>query len=457
MPISPDQYLPSVHLSMQQFVTQASAILDQLDNEEHDYTMDFIRFVLCGRRFNGPNEERIFVDQYLPINPNNVSVIRNSKNLIGVTNTIPFYKNWALTPFRSDKIDHSFSLQYSIQGTVCTFIFMLSLFTHSFSKHRPPPKPVTLCHIPQIPFGRSVDDSITTLIAFPELYRRDGSTSITFPERKLLWERCIRPALMETHPEAVAGLPRTLNCLKTIGGNTRNLLQNTSIPLDHHRPQFLDRFTQLMAAHSLFTSWFFIHIVNHDQIPINPMDAEAREMAWTSLTENLHVEEDLNKWFTQIYCTVNIPNHVLRLKPEGPQTLLQALLPDIAEDRIQSLLSEHTSTMLYHNCFGQNCLNINCIQDNNIFAPQRIFLSPAASSADLGYITPKDLLPKNIDRTYAKIEALKTNLGNNLFTSCLFESTTADMVMPIQSAKMVFSNMDIIHEVFDIIPCVTMM
>jgi hypothetical protein len=123
MPASPDQHLPSVHLSMQQFVTQAFAILLQPDNANHDKILEFIQFVLCGRRFNGPDGERIFVDQYLPIEPNNISIRQHSNDLIGVTNTLPFFKNWALTPFCSDKFEHSFGLQYAIQGTVCAFVY----------------------------------------------------------------------------------------------------------------------------------------------------------------------------------------------------------------------------------------------------------------------------------------------------------------------------------------------
>jgi hypothetical protein len=132
MPTSPDQHLPSVHLSMQQFVTQAFAIFQQPDIEDDDKTLRFIQFVLCGRRLNGLEEERIFVDQYLPFDPNNVRVEQNAHDLMGVTNTLPFYKEWGLTPFLSEKIEHSFGLWYTIQGTVCIFIYVCRAYVLIF-------------------------------------------------------------------------------------------------------------------------------------------------------------------------------------------------------------------------------------------------------------------------------------------------------------------------------------
>jgi hypothetical protein len=306
-------------------------------------------------------------------------------------------------------------------------------------------------------FGRTLDDSITTLIAFPELYRRDGSVSIGFPERKLLWEQCMRPALIESHPQDVVNLPRTLNRLKTVGGNMQHIWQTTLIPLDPHRQQFLDRFTELMATRQIFTGWFFIHIMVNDADPHNPMNAEERETAWTSMIEGLHIGEDLSKWFTQVWCRVEVPNHIPRLKPEGHGTLVRALLPNLDEDCIQSLLSKHTSTSLSYNCFGHSCLKINCVQDNNVFAPQTIILSPATSSLGQVHFMPNALLPQKIEHTRTKIEKLLKNLQKEPFVSSLFNEPTVTLVTPIQSAKTVFSNMDMIQEVFDIIPRVTMM
>jgi hypothetical protein len=334
---------------------------------------------------------------------------------------------------------------------------MPGLCTHILLKHRPPPKPVNLCHIPQMSFGRALDDSITTLIAFPELYRRDGSNSVGFPERKLLWERCIRPALMETHPQAVAALPRTLNRLKTDSGNRQTLLQNTCIPLDPHRQQFLNRFTELMATQNVFNGWFFIHIVTHDQAIHNPMDEDEREIAWTSLTEMLHVGENLNKWFIQAWVRIKAQNHVPRLKPEGRQALLQNLLPNLDEDCIRRLLNEHTSTSLSYNCFGHDQLKINCIQNSNVFATQTILLSPATSLYSQVRFMPSDLLPQNIEHTRTKIEALKKNLEKRSFVSRLFNSPTVDFIVPVEKSKTLFSSMNIIEEVFDMIPYVTMM
>jgi hypothetical protein len=116
MPPYPDEQLPTVTWSIQQFSEHARAVLQNSDD-----VPDFVNFVLSGRTTAEQGGEirvniDIFQDCILP-NDLPIELTRDFDSLIGITTNLPFQRSLALypaAPFR-DTMVKSNHLKKTIQ------------------------------------------------------------------------------------------------------------------------------------------------------------------------------------------------------------------------------------------------------------------------------------------------------------------------------------------------------
>ena len=78
--------------------------------------------MLSGRRYNEEGmEERIFVDQYMPLDIDALTITREISDILGITSTLPFAKPWMLLPFASWDDELNMSVKVKVERTVRRF------------------------------------------------------------------------------------------------------------------------------------------------------------------------------------------------------------------------------------------------------------------------------------------------------------------------------------------------
>ncbi|KAG1838781.1 hypothetical protein F4604DRAFT_1600041 [Suillus subluteus] len=334
----PDETIDLAQLTMSEFVGHSRHLFTQMQDDQTE--LDFIRFVLAARVGPLADEEldrcqvRLNCLQgILPLPEPDVT--RDLDSVIGVSDTLPYTSTlsiWPLPPFKETlkKDNHVKSRAYDGQGAEIQ---------------------VPMHKIPNVPLGK-VQQRHVVRIFFPRLYNQDSSINQLAQDKlALIYDRCLRPTMIEVVPESRDKWPTTYAAAYTQSRSRTGSLafSSTDIPwyrLQEVAPTLLAKLADLGPA---FKDAYFGHELRGTKGATihNGRDEDERHLAMDDLFEHVNVDSlNAEQWHVDVALTISVPGHLAR-----PELLQNADLPFIkAQYRI---CTDKQWTMLFDRFFPE--------------------------------------------------------------------------------------------------------
>lgn len=190
--------------------------------------------------------------------------------------------------------------------------------------------------IPNILFGE-VEKQQQTLLFFPRLYRKQEKVLLSQHHLKLIYNRCMRPALEATVPERMSHWPHDYESAMLRGRDAQNRLhfQAENIP-QYALSDFCDRFLLELDKHEAFKDAFFCHEVRgvknasvHD-----PHNEEDRALAFDEATRWIDSGKiNPSDWYIDAALEVHSPGMVWHWLETARPELIKTALPSVPAER----------------------------------------------------------------------------------------------------------------------------
>ncbi|KAG1793283.1 uncharacterized protein HD556DRAFT_1238088 [Suillus plorans] len=253
---SPDEDLPAIQVSLNEFVSAAEQMFipDQLDN--------FLRFVLAGRLQYHNKLARIFINARQGASAPPMSqyqLYRDIDSVIGITRDLPFQLPLAIFPLASfrDALTEDNHLKCPLS---CPKVCGFSSYVQYFDKHTfKDVIGIPLHRIPNMALGKA-DRRHITRIFFPQLYRQGQSPAIPPETMTVIYEKCLRPAVVGLNPVDRSRWPITYSTAMNLYRDQKGKFHFGTVDfpsnlLDKLGPKLLEMFQMQDGLHGTF----FVH------------------------------------------------------------------------------------------------------------------------------------------------------------------------------------------------------
>ncbi|KAG2097998.1 uncharacterized protein F5147DRAFT_583311 [Suillus discolor] len=296
----PDEDLPAIQVSLEEFVLAAEQMFksDQLET--------FIRFVLAGRLQSHDKLARIFINARqgaLAPQISEYKLHRDIDSVIGITRDLPFQTHMAIFPLASfrDSLTEDNHLKCPLS---C-------------------PKDVIgvpLHRIPNMALGK-VDRRHITRIFFPGLYHQGQNPAIPPETMSLIYEKCLRPAVVSLNGVDRSRWPITYSTAMTLYRDQKGKFHFGTIDFPSHLlGQLGHKLLELFQKQDGLQDAFFVHELrgtkgasHHD-----PRDARARHAAFNAVFNLFDMSiikpED---WVVDIGLEIQHEDHILQWLTKG--------------------------------------------------------------------------------------------------------------------------------------------
>ncbi|KAG1765275.1 hypothetical protein EV702DRAFT_1182517 [Suillus placidus] len=198
--------------------------------------------------------------------------------------------------------------------------------------------------IPNVPLGK-VQQRHVVRIFFPRLYstaQLEGDVHVSQEDLALIYDRCLRPTLLEVVPEFRDRLPTSYAAALTYSKTCRGGLAFGSLDIPWDR---LERVAEILLAKlgeqkSTFKDAYFVHELRgtkgstmHDG-----EDDVERDFALQDMFEHVDVSSlDPQDWLVDVALTIGVEGHVVTWRESCHQELLSHLMPAAPPQKISSL------------------------------------------------------------------------------------------------------------------------
>ncbi|KAG1853675.1 hypothetical protein F4604DRAFT_1591418, partial [Suillus subluteus] len=206
---------------------------------------------------------------------------------------------------------------------------------------------VPMHKIPNLPLGK-VQQRHVVRIFFPRLYNADWPVE-QLPQDKLalIYDRCLRPTMMEVVPESRDKWPTTYAAAHAQSRSCTGSLafSSTDIPwyrLDEVATTLLAKLADLGPA---FRDAYFGHELRGTKGATihNGRDQDERRLAMEDLFEHVDVDSlDGEQWHVDIALTIGVPGHVVTWRESSHHELLSHLMPAASAQQISRLINSKT-------------------------------------------------------------------------------------------------------------------
>ena len=194
-----------------------------------------------------------------------------------------------------------------------------------------------------------VDRRHITRIFFPGLYCKDRNPAISPQMMTLIYEECLRPAIVSLNPVDRSRWPITYSTAMTLYRDQKGQFHFGTLDFPSHLLYKLgSKLLELFQKQDGLQDAFFVHElrgtkgVSHH----NPHDAQQRCAAMENVFHlfdmSLIRPED---WVVDVALEIQYEGHVLQWLTKGHRRLLQFLLPSTPESKIDSILASQSQ---YH-------------------------------------------------------------------------------------------------------------
>ncbi|KAG2064536.1 hypothetical protein BDR04DRAFT_1035008, partial [Suillus decipiens] len=206
---------------------------------------------------------------------------------------------------------------------------------------------VPMHKIPNLPLGK-VQQRHVVRIFFPRLYNADWPVTQLPPDKlALIYDRCLRPTMMEVVPESRDKWPTTYAAAYAHSRTRTGSLtfSSTDIPwyrLDHVATTLLTKLADLGPA---FKDAYFGHELRGTKGATmhNGRDEDERRLAMEDLFEHVDVASlQADQWHVDVGLTISVPGHVVTWRESCHHELLSHLLPAVSAQRISRLINNKT-------------------------------------------------------------------------------------------------------------------
>lgn len=339
----PNEPLPEIQMTLEDFVTTATGIL-----QDPDDIYNFCRMVLAGRLQVNGVEHRVFINarQNLPpIRPGDLTLTRDYDSICACSSDLPFtvpFSVYPVAPFRDTLTSDNY-----LKGKVYDKVVSGNARPNQQNVQRSKIMSkgnsvlVPMYKIPNLALGKASGRHVTRMM-FPRLYE-EGNQDQTIPAYNLsrIYDEGIRPAVEAICNPRLSHWPASyasaLSAAKDKSGKLHFGTVDISVDL---LPEFgrllkenLDRIPKLQDV-------YFMHEVRGTKGATchNPDDPETR---WTFLAHELDFVDldDLapRNWYVDVGLEVHLPGHVLQWLEDAHLRLLKIGLPTQAVNLPESL------------------------------------------------------------------------------------------------------------------------
>lgn len=193
------------------------------------------------------------------------------------------------------------------------------------------------------------DNRQITRIFFPHMAVKGQSPAISSETMTLIYESCLRVAVMDVYPLDASQWPLTYSLVMALSRDKKGLLHFGTRDLGASKlPQFGRRLLELFQQHEHLSDAFFVHELrgtkgrsHHD-----PKEPGASQI---SLSEVLHIfhKDVINRagWFVDVALEISRPGHVMQWVTSGHRRVLEYLLPS-AGDKVDDVLRSKLQFLL---------------------------------------------------------------------------------------------------------------
>ncbi|KAG2738365.1 hypothetical protein P692DRAFT_201731319 [Suillus brevipes Sb2] len=311
----PDETLSDIQVSLTEFVSVAQHLLKQ-DELEH-----FLRFVLAGRLRRHDMMARIFINARqgaLAPPLSQYQLYRDIDSVIGITRNLPFKLPMSIFPLASfrDTLTKDNHIKYTLSY----------------------PQNVTgvpLHKIPNMALGKVGRRDITRIF-FPGLYEPHQSSAIPPEMMTLIYEKCLRPAIVSLNPIDQSRWPITYSAAMTLYRDQNGQFHFGSLDFPTHLLDLLGcKLLELFQSQDKLQDAFFVHelrgtkgISHHD-----PNNSEQRSAALAGV---LHLFDmkliQPQDWFVDVALEIRQEGHVLQWLTKDLSGLFRCIQFRIASD-----------------------------------------------------------------------------------------------------------------------------
>ncbi|KAG1838806.1 hypothetical protein DFJ58DRAFT_668161 [Suillus subalutaceus] len=262
----PDEDLPVIQVSLGEFVLAAEQMFTVPDQLEA-----FLRFVLAGRLQYHDEHARISINARqgaLAPHISKYQLYRDIDSVIGITKDLPFQLHMAIFPLASfrDSLTEDNHLKCPLSS----------------------PKGVIgipLYRIPNMALGK-VDRRHITRIFFPRLYHQGQNPAIPPETMTLIYEECLRPAVISLNPVDQSRWPITYSAAMTLYRDHKGRFHFGTIDFPSHLlDQLGSKLLELFQIQDGLQDAFFVHELRGTKGAShhNLHDAEKRRAAFNAV------------------------------------------------------------------------------------------------------------------------------------------------------------------------------
>lgn len=188
-----------------------------------------------------------------------------------------------------------------------------------------------------------------TRIFFPGLYCKERNPAILPKTMTLIYEECLRPAVVGLNPVDRSRWPITYSAAMTLYRDQKGQFHFGTLDFPSHLLDKLgSKLLELFQMHDGLQDAFFVHELRGTKGAShhNPQDAKQRQQALDSvfhLFDMSHIRPE--DWVVDVALEIQCEGHVLQWLTKGHRHLLQFLLPSTPLHKIDSILASQSQ---YH-------------------------------------------------------------------------------------------------------------
>src|SRR5258705_3880206 len=180
-----------------------------------------------------------------------------------------------------------------------------------------------------------------TRVFFPGLYKK-GSPAIVNETRKLVYEKCLRPAALTINPVDYSRWPTTYSAAMTLSRDKKGMFHFGTIDFP---PQLIrkfgEEFLKLLGQHQGLEDALFLHEYRGTKSSSHhsPEKADERQASLENVMDLFDFQMlDPGQWVVDVGLEIRQEGRILQWLTEGHRRILTYLLPSAPEEHISAIL-----------------------------------------------------------------------------------------------------------------------
>ena len=176
---------------------------------------------------------------------------------------------------------------------------------------------------------------------FPHLYQQGQSPALSSETRTLIYDNCLRPAVLAVNPFDQSRWPITYSAATTLYRDDKGRFHFGTMDLPSHiLGKFCDKLLELFQQHADLRDAFFLHEIRGTKSESHhQLNEKERCLALDGVLHRFdRLKMNPDNWFIDVGLEVRHEGHVLQWLTSGHRQILAFLLPSASADQIGAVL-----------------------------------------------------------------------------------------------------------------------